>query len=61
MSGVFFQREMLVGAEVVDPELLGPRFFAGGFAVEEEDVGLHSLRVEDAGGQAQQACEHRLA
>jgi hypothetical protein len=28
--------------------------FGGGFAVEKEDVGLDSLRVEDAGWQSQQ-------
>ena len=45
---------MLVGPQIVNPELFRPRLFAGGFAVEEEDVGLHALRVEDARGQAQQ-------
>jgi len=32
-----------------------PRFFGCRFAVEEEDVGLDSLGVEDAGGQAEQS------
>ena len=45
---------MQVGAQIVDPELGRPRLFLRGFAVEEEDVGLHSLRIEDAGGQAQE-------
>jgi hypothetical protein len=54
LQGVFLEREMLVRAQVVDPELLRPRFFLRGFAVEKQDVGLHALRVEDAGGQAQQ-------
>lgn len=29
---------MLVSPQVIDPELACPRFFLGGFAVEEEDV-----------------------
>ena len=45
---------MFVGAQVVNPELFGPRFFGGGFAVEEEHVGLDALGVEDAGRQTQQ-------
>ena len=50
---------MFVGVQVVDPELLCPRFLGGGFAVEEEDVGVTAspartaLRVEDACRQAQ--------
>jgi hypothetical protein len=48
---------VLVGAQVVDPELLRSRLLLGGLAVEEEDVGLHALRVEDAGGQAQQGVD----
>ena len=43
---------MQVGAQVVDPELLGPRLFLRGFAVEEEDVRLHALGVENSRGQA---------
>jgi hypothetical protein len=31
---------VLVGAEVVDPQLLGPRSFAGHAAVKEQHVGL---------------------
>jgi hypothetical protein len=46
---------MFVGAQVVNPELLGPRFFGGGFTIEEEDVGRDALRVEDAGGESQQS------
>jgi hypothetical protein len=48
---VGLQREVLVGAEVVDPQLLGPGLFAGDTAGKEQHVGLHALRVEDAGGQ----------
>jgi len=29
-----------VSAEIVNPELVGPRFLGGWFAVEKEDVGL---------------------
>ena len=45
---------MLVRAQVVDPQLLRPRLFLRGLAVEEEHVGLHPLGVEDACGQAQE-------
>ncbi len=48
---------MLVCTQVVDPELACPRFFLRGFAVEKEDVRLHSLRIEDASGQAQEGVE----
>ena len=51
---VFLEREMLVGAEIVNPKLSRPRFFSRGFAIEEQDVDLHALRVEDAGWQTQQ-------
>ena len=60
LQWVFFEREVLVGAQVVDPELFRPRLFLRGLAVEEQDVGLHALRVEDAGGQAQQRVHVRL-
>jgi len=52
-QGIGLQREVLIGPEVIDPESLRPGSFAGGLAVEEEDVGLDALGVEDAGGQAQ--------
>ena len=45
---------MLVGAEVVDPELLGPGRFGCRLFVEEQDIRLHALRVEQARGQAQE-------
>lgn len=50
---VFLQREVLVGAQIVDPHALGPRFFAGRFSVEEDDIRLHALGVEEPSGQAQ--------
>ena len=46
---------MQIGAEIVDPELACPRLFLRRFAVEEEDVRLHSSGVEDAGGQSQKS------
>ena len=49
-----FQREMLVSAEVVYPELFRPGLLAGWFSVEEEDIGLHTLRVENSSGQTKQ-------
>ena len=60
LERVFLQREVLVRPQVVDPELLRPRLFLRRLAVEEQDVRLHALRVEDAGGQAQQRVHVRL-
>jgi hypothetical protein len=37
---------VFVGPQIVYPELRCPRFLGGWFAVEEEDVGLDSLRVD---------------
>jgi hypothetical protein len=34
----FFQGEMLIRPEVIDPEFFGPRFFACWSSVEKEDV-----------------------
>jgi hypothetical protein len=57
-EGIFLEREVLVGAEVVDPEFLGPGFFFGArFAVEEKHVGLHALGVELVVGEALAALE----
>jgi hypothetical protein len=57
LQRVFHEGEVLVGAKVVDPELLRPRFFLRGFAVKEEDVRFHALGAEDAGGQSQQGVD----
>ncbi len=54
LERIFFEGEVFVGAQVVDPELLRPRFFRCWFAVEDEAVGLYTLSVENAGRQAQQ-------
>ena len=51
---VRLQRKVLVGAEIVDPQLLGPWLLAGHAAVKEQHIGLDSLRVKEARGQAQQ-------
>ena len=51
---------MQVRAQVVNPQLLRPRLFLRGLAVEEQDVRLHALRVKNAGGQAQQRMHVRL-
>ena len=51
---LLLEREMHVGAQVVDPQLVGPRLGAALFLLEEQHVGLHSRRVPNAGGQPQQ-------
>ena len=40
LQWIFFEGEMFVGAQIVDPELVRPRFLGCRFAVEEEDVGF---------------------
>jgi len=54
LKWIGLEREVLVGAEVVDPELLGPGGLARRFLVEEEHVGFHALRIEEAGRQTQE-------
>ena len=54
VQGVGLQGEALAGTQVVYPQVLGPRGFACGLAVEEENVDLHPLGIEDPRGQAQQ-------
>ncbi len=51
------EREVLVGAEVVDPELLCPRRLAGRLALEEEHVCLDALSAEDAGREPQEGVD----
>jgi hypothetical protein len=50
LQRVGLQREVPVRPQVVDPELLRPRFGAGRTRLEEEDVRPDSLGVEDASG-----------
>ncbi len=52
---VFLEREVHVGSQVVDPELLRPGRFLSRFAVEEQYVGLDSLSIKDPGRQSQQS------
>ena len=67
---VLLEREILVGAQVVDPQLVGCRLLAARPLVEEQHVGLHPLGVEHPRGQpqqrvhialVQQLAPHRLA
>ena len=51
------QREIHVGAQVVNPELFRPRGFGGWLAVEEDDIGLDALGVEEAGRETQQGMD----
>ena len=39
---------MFVGAQIVNPELLCPRFLGCGFAIEEEDVGVKASPARTA-------------
>ena len=55
-----FEGEVLIGAEVVDPQLFGPRFFLSWFVLEEQHVGFDALSVEQAGGQAEQCVDVAL-
>ena len=57
---VVLQGEAAVGAQVVYPQPLGPRRFAGWFAVEEKHVGLDALGIEDARRQTQQGVDVAL-
>lgn len=61
LERVFFEREMLVRAQVVNPEFFRPRaFVVRGFFVEEEHVGLHALGVKDSGGETKERVDIRL-
>ena len=53
------EREVLVGAKVVDPHRLRPRLRRAGLPVEEEHVGLDALGVEDARRAGAAACGPR--
>ena len=54
LERIGLEREVFVGAEVVDPELLRPGRLARGFLVEKEHVGFDALRIEEAGRQTQE-------
>jgi hypothetical protein len=54
---VGLEREVLVGSQVVDPQVRRPGGVGAGLAVEEQHVCLDALGVEDAGRQAQQGVD----
>jgi hypothetical protein len=54
---VRLEREVFVRSMVVGPRLLRPRLLARDSSVEKEDVCLHALRAEDAGGQSQERAD----
>ena len=54
LQRICFQGEVLVGPEVVNPELLGPRRLAGLLLVEEEDVCLNTLGLKQPCREAEQ-------
>ena len=56
-EGAALQGMVDVGAVVVIPDLFGCSALVGGAVVEEEDVGLHSLSIEDARRQSQDGVE----
>ena len=60
LERVRFLCEVPVGSQVVDPQLRGPRLLLSGLGVEKQDVGLHTLSVEDAGRQTQKRVDVAL-
>lgn len=56
-EGISLQRMVDVGAVVVDPDRFRPGLCPAWAAIEEQDVGLHPVGVEDAGGQAEDGVE----
>ena len=48
------QCEPLIGSEIVNPQFLRPRGFAGGFAIEEQHVCLDALCVKDTRRESEQ-------
>jgi len=56
-QGLGLQREMHIGAEVIDPQLVGPRRLAGRLGVEKQHIRLDALGVKNARGQAQQGVD----
>ncbi len=54
-QSVFLQREMQIGSQVIDPELLCPRSFLSRLAVEEQDVRFESLSIKDPDRKSQQS------
>ena len=46
LQRIGLEGKVLVGSEIVNPELLRPWRFAGRFLVEEENVGFHALGIK---------------
>jgi len=60
LQRIRLEREVHVGAKVVDPQRLCPGSLAGRLLVEEEDVCLHALRIEDTGGKPKERVDIAL-
>src|SRR5690606_35861281 len=64
-EAVLLQREVLVGAQIVEPNRLGPRRLTRWLSLEEQDVGLDALSVKDTGREPQDGVQialvHQLA
>ena len=60
LQRIGLEGEVLVSPQVVDPKLLGPRSFTGWLLVEEENIGLDTLGVEQAGRQTQERMDLAL-
>src|SRR5437016_2013251 len=54
MERILFEREPLVSAQIVNPQVFRPWMFARRLAVEEENVRLDTLGIEDPRRQAKQ-------
>jgi hypothetical protein len=54
------QGEVLVGSEIVDPELLCSRCFASWLLIEEEDVRFDTLSVEQTSRKTQKGVDFAL-
>jgi hypothetical protein len=50
-----FQSEVVICAQIVNPELFRPRLFTCGLAIEEQHIRFHTVGVKDAGRQTQQS------
>lgn len=54
------ESKMLVGSEIVDPELLCPRCLACRFLVEEKDISFDTLSVEQTSRKTQKGVDFAL-
>lgn len=53
LQWIGLESDVLVGLEIVDPELLRPQRFTGGLLVEEKDIRFDTLSIEQAGRKTQ--------